>query len=155
MTIPTQLFVNGAWRPSSSGVTKPLINPATEETFAEVESADLQDVEAAVESAHRAWETGWRDLAPGKRSEVLFNVARLLREDIEQIAQLESRNIGKPIADARDEVALGARVFEYYAGALTDFLERRFQWRAGDSTSPCGSRWGWWRRLCRGIFRFP
>jgi betaine-aldehyde dehydrogenase len=78
-------------------------------------------VDAAVESAQRAWETGWRDLAPGKRTEVLFNVARKLRDHVEEIAQLETLHIGKPIGDARDEAALGARVFEYYAGAITQF----------------------------------
>ena len=62
-----------------------------------------------VESAHRAWESGWRDLTPGKRSDILFNVSRVLRENLEEIAQLETLHIGKPISDARDEAALGAR----------------------------------------------
>src|SRR5207302_7451545 len=51
----------------------------------------------------------------------LFNVARVLRENLEQIAQLETLHIGKPISDARDEAGLGARVFEYYAGAISKF----------------------------------
>jgi acyl-CoA reductase-like NAD-dependent aldehyde dehydrogenase len=98
-----------------------LINPATEQPFAEVAAADASDISMAVESAHRAWESGWRDLAPGKRTELLFNVSRVLRDNLEHIAQLETMHIGKPIADARDEAALGARVFEYYAGAITKF----------------------------------
>src|SRR5438034_11217039 len=119
MNLPTQLFLNGAFRNSSSGRCAPLINPAMEEPFVEVAAADSADVDSAVESAQRAWETGWRDLVPGKRTEILFNVARKLREDGEEIAQLETLQIGKPISDARDEAALGARVFEYYAGAIT------------------------------------
>ncbi len=87
----------------------------------EVAAADQADVTAAVESAHQAWESGWRDLTPGKRTEILFNVARVLRENLERIAQLETLHIGKPISDARDEAGLGARVFEYYAGAITKF----------------------------------
>ena len=121
MTIPTQMFVDGAWRNAKSGRRTPLINPATEETFTEVAAADVVDVEAAVESAHRAWESGWRDLSPGKRSEVLFRVAHALRDNVETIAQLETVQIGKPIADAREEAGLGARVFEFYAGAITKF----------------------------------
>ena len=121
MQLPTQLFINGAWRDAASGRRTKLINPATEEAFAEVAAADTADVNAAVESAHQAWESGWRDLAPGKRTEILFNVARVLRENLERIAQLETLHIGKPIADARDEAGLGARVFEYYAGAITKF----------------------------------
>src|SRR5437016_14307772 len=60
-------------------------------------------------------------MAPGKRAEILFNVAQQLRDNSEEIAQLEMRQIGKPISDARDEAALGARVFEYYAGAIGKF----------------------------------
>ena len=121
MNLPTQLFRDGGFRNSSSGRHASLINPATEEPFVEVAAADAADVDTAVESAQRAWETGWRDLAPGKRTEMLFNVARKLREHVEEIAQLETLQIGKPISDARDEAGLGARVFEYYAGAVTQF----------------------------------
>ena len=123
MTVPDMLFVDGQFRPSSSGGRSKLINPATEESFAEVAAAEVADVNAAVESSQRAWESGrgWRDLAPGKRTEILFNVARKLREHLEEIAGLETLQIGKPISDARDEAALGARVFEYYAGAITKF----------------------------------
>ena len=121
MPIPCQLFLDGAYRNSSSGRRTTLINPANEEPFAEVAAADVVDINGAVESAHRAWESGWRDLTPAKRSEILFNVSRVLKENLEEIAQLETLHIGKPITDARDEAALGARVFEYYAGAITKF----------------------------------
>src|SRR5438128_5173788 len=121
MNLPTQLFLDGGFRNSSSSRHASLTNPATEDPFLEVAAADAADVDTAVESAQRAWETGWRDLAPGKRTEILFNVARKLREHVEEIAQLETLQIGKPISDARDETALGARVFEYYAGAVSKF----------------------------------
>src|SRR5206468_725545 len=80
------------------------------------------EVNAAAESAHRAFAQTWRDLSPGKRTTILFNIARLLDQNLERLAQLECKNIGKPISDARDEVRLGARVFEYYAGAITKFF---------------------------------
>src|ERR1044071_6896415 len=121
MTVPDSLFVDGHTRRSSSGKTTALVNPAAEEPFAEVAAADGADVDAAVVSAQRAWESGWRDLAPGKRGEILFKIARVLRENLERIAQLETLHIGKPISDARDETTLGARVFEYYAGAIGKF----------------------------------
>jgi betaine-aldehyde dehydrogenase len=119
--IPTQLFINGEVRKSSTDKVISLINPATEEGIAEVASATVGDVSLAIEGAHQAYRRGWRDLAPGKRTEILFNIARLLRDNLERIAQLESQNVGKPIGDARDEAGLGARVFEYYAGAITKF----------------------------------
>jgi len=121
MKFPTQLFMDGAFRDSQSGRRTTLINPATEAALCDVVAADVAEVNAAVDSAHRAWESGWRDLAPGKRAEILFQIARKLREHLEEIAQLEMLQIGKPISDARDEIGLGARVFEYYAGAISRF----------------------------------
>src|SRR6266853_1075350 len=121
MNLPTQLFIDGSYRNSSTGRRSSLVNPATEEEFVEVAAAAPADVDAAVTSAHLAWKSGWRDLAPGKRAEILFRIARLLRDNLERIAQLETLNIGKPISDARDEAGLGARVFEYYAGSISNF----------------------------------
>ena len=119
---PTQLFFNGESRASGDGKRIPQINPATEEAFTEVAAATLADVDAAVKGAHRAFLDTWRDFTPCKRAGVLFNIARLIRENAETLAQLECRNIGKPITDARDEIHLGARVFEYYAGAVSKFF---------------------------------
>ncbi len=119
--LPTQLFINGEFRKPAKGKSMPLVNPATEETIVEVAAATGEDVNSAIEGAHRAYRQGWRDLTPGERTEILFNIARLLRENCERIAQLECQNVGKPISDARDEAGLGARVFEYYAGAITKF----------------------------------
>jgi betaine-aldehyde dehydrogenase len=113
--------VNGAWCEGRSGQRTGLVNPATEEIFAEISASSAADVSDAVDRAHAAWEGGWRDLAPGKRTEVLYSIARILRENLEELAQLERMQIGKPIADARDEIGLGARVFEYYAGAVGKF----------------------------------
>lgn len=115
------VFIDGEARPGEGGERMELINPATEEKWAEVQAAGLQDVERAVAGAQWAFVAGWRDLAPGKRAEILFRIARELRARAEEIAQLESLNVGKPIGDARDEAALGARVFEYYAGAVGKF----------------------------------
>lgn len=119
--LPSQLFVDGSYRDSRAGKRTPLVNPATEQIVCEVAAADASEADAAVVSAQKAWDSGWRDMAPGKRTEILFNVSRVLRENIEHIAQLEMLQVGKPIADARDEAGLGARVFEYYAGGITRF----------------------------------
>jgi len=99
--------MDGAFRDSQSSRRTTLINPATGTALCDVAAADVTEVNAAVESAQRAWESGWRDLAPGKRAAILFAVARKLRDNLEEIAQLEMLQIGKPISDARDEVGLG------------------------------------------------
>jgi hypothetical protein len=67
----------------------------------------------------------------GKRAEVLFAIAATLREHAEELAQSEMVNIGKPIVDARDEMALGARIFEYYAGAIGKFFRANHSGWAG------------------------
>ena len=118
---PTKLFINGELVTGHGSKRLPQINPATGETFTEVEAGSIRDVDIAVDGAQRAFELIWRDLSPGKRSDVLFKIAHGIRQQAELIAELESRNVGKPISDARDEVALGARIFEYYAGAVTKF----------------------------------
>lgn len=118
---PNRPFINGEYRSTAAEKRIRLINPATEDPITDVFGADLAEVNLAVEGAHRAWQQGWRDLAPGKRTEILFNVARQIRAKAAELAHAEMTNIGKPLADARDEIALGARVFEYYAGAVTKF----------------------------------
>ena len=121
MPFPTKLFINGNLCDASDHKTVGVINPATEETLCEVASASAKDVDAAVAGGQRTFEDSWRDLPPGKRTEVMFSIARVLRENLEELAQLESQMIGKPISDARDEIGLGARTFEYYAGAISRF----------------------------------
>ena len=121
MQVPTRPFIDGEFR-DTAGERVPMINPATEEPWCEVTSADGGAVDRAVNGAQRAWEQSWRDFTPGKRAEVLFAIARLIRQHAEELSQLDVRSVGKPIADARDEVALGARVFEYYAGAVGKFF---------------------------------
>ncbi len=118
----TELFINGQLQISREGRTTPQINPATEEIFCEVSAAGVPDLQEAVEGAQQAFAQGWRDIIPRRRTDLLFNIARLIRENLEALARLESQNIGKPIRDARDEIGLGARVFEYYAGAVTKFF---------------------------------
>jgi betaine-aldehyde dehydrogenase len=118
----TKLFLNGDFKASSDGKTIAQTNPATEHAFCEVSAASVADVQNAVEGAHRTFEREWRDVAPRKRTDILFNIARVIRDNLETLAQLECQNIGKPISDARDEIGLGARVFEYYAGAITKFF---------------------------------
>src|SRR5687767_9921900 len=117
---PTGIFIDGEPR-AGRGESIGIINPATEETWTSVKGAGADDVDRAVAGAGRAFEQDWCFLAPGKRAEVMYDVARLIRAHRDELAMLDVRSVGKPIADARDEVMLGARVFEYYAGAIAHF----------------------------------
>jgi acyl-CoA reductase-like NAD-dependent aldehyde dehydrogenase len=94
-----------------------VLNPATEETIAEVEAAGIEETDAAVAYAKEAF-PGWRAVAPADRAGLLRRLATLVEEHGEELARLESRNVGKPIQGARGEVGMVAQVFHYYAGAV-------------------------------------
>ena len=94
-----------------------VLNPATEEAIAEVEAAGVEETDAAVARAREAF-PAWRAVAPADRARLLRRVATLVEEHGEELARLESRNVGKPIAGARGEVGMVAQVFHYYAGAV-------------------------------------
>ena len=94
-----------------------IVNPATEETIAEVEAAGVDETDAAVARAKDAF-PAWRAVAPADRARLLRRLATLVEEHGEELARLESRNVGKPIAGARGEVGMVAQVFHYYAGAV-------------------------------------
>ena len=94
-----------------------VINPATEETIATLEEAGVEETDAAVARA-RAVFPAWRDVSPRDRGRLLRRLATLVEEHSEELARIESQNVGKPIAGARGEVGMVADVFHFYAGAV-------------------------------------
>jgi len=94
-----------------------VLNPATEETIAEVPAATVDETDAAVAAARAAY-PAWRAVAPGDRGRLLRRLSGLVEEHGEELARLESRNAGKPISDARGEIGMVADVFQFYAGAI-------------------------------------
>jgi betaine-aldehyde dehydrogenase len=94
-----------------------ILNPATEETIAEIEAAGVDETDAAVARAREAF-PDWRAVAPTDRARLLRRLATLVEEHGEELSRLESRNVGKPIQGARGEVGMVAQVFHYYAGAV-------------------------------------
>jgi acyl-CoA reductase-like NAD-dependent aldehyde dehydrogenase len=93
-----------------------VVEPATEEVLAEFPAADADAADAAVARAKEAF-PAWRDLDPTSRAAILRSIGDAVEERLEDLAQLESRNVGKPIGDSRGEVGMVAHVFHYYAGA--------------------------------------
>src|SRR4051794_8489008 len=98
-------------------MTVTVINPATEGAIATLESAGVEETDAAVARAKAAF-PAWRDVAPRDRGRLLRRLATLVEEHGEELARIESQNVGKPIAGARGEVAMVADVFHFYAGAV-------------------------------------
>jgi betaine-aldehyde dehydrogenase len=98
-------------------VTLTVLNPATEEPIAELEQAGVQEADEAVARARAAF-PAWRAVAPADRGRLLRRLAELVEENAEELARIESRNVGKPIAGARGEIGMVANVFHFYAGAV-------------------------------------
>jgi betaine-aldehyde dehydrogenase len=94
-----------------------VLDPATEEVIAELPSAGVEELDAAVARA-RARFPAWSQVAPSDRARLLRAIGTAIEIGAEELAQSECRNAGKPIRDARDEVALVAELFHYYAGAV-------------------------------------
>ena len=94
-----------------------VLNPATEEPIAELEQAGVEETDAAVARAKAAF-PAWRAVAPTDRARLLRRLATLVEEHGEELARIESRNVGKPISGARAEVGMVAQVFHFYAGAV-------------------------------------
>jgi 1-pyrroline dehydrogenase len=98
------------------GATCVVLNPATGEVLARVPTASEADVDRAVEAARRAF-PGWRDTTPGERAARLFELAAALEEHAEELAALESSNVGKPISLAREEMPVTIDNVRFFAGA--------------------------------------
>src|SRR5881394_3849622 len=109
-------LVGGEWIDSTSGETMEVLNPATGETIAEVPRGTAEDIGRAVESAKQALPE-WLETTPGERAEALLKLADLLDEHAEELAQLESTNVGKPLPAARDEMPVSSDNIRFFAGA--------------------------------------
>ncbi|HWY59465.1 MAG TPA: aldehyde dehydrogenase family protein [Terriglobales bacterium] len=118
-----QMYVNGEWVDSKSNKTFPVYDPATEEVIAQVPEANADDVNRAVSAAKAAFENGpWASTTAQERGRVLFRLADKIRQNAAMLAELESRNTGKPIVEAEFDIADVATCFEYYGGLATKIL---------------------------------
>ena len=115
-----QLHINGEFAASRSSALLDVINPATEEVIARVPDADAGDVDRAVQAARAAFDEGpWKDATAQDRGRVLFKLAEIVRARADELAEIETRNSGKPIVEAEGDIADVATCFEYYGGLAT------------------------------------
>jgi acyl-CoA reductase-like NAD-dependent aldehyde dehydrogenase len=116
MAIEAKQYINGEWISSSSGNTAPRENPTNvSEIVGSYPLATAKETAAAIEAAHQALGP-WKSLPGAARSEILHRVANLLDEQKEEIARTMTREMGKPIGEARGEVKRGVVLLRYYAG---------------------------------------
>src|SRR5260370_14599503 len=117
MTIEHRVL-GGELVPPEDGKTFAVTEAGSGKPFVEVAEAGHEDVERAVRAAYRAFEEGrWPRMSGTARGRILLQAATLVRQRLEEIATTEARNAGKPIRDARGEIALVAAVLEYWGGA--------------------------------------
>src|SRR5919109_3687797 len=109
-------FVGGEWVDAVEGGTMEVVNPATGETIAEVPASTAADVDRAVEAAKRALPE-WLETTPKDRATLLLQLADVVEEHADELAQLESLNVGKPIAVAQEEIPAIADNLRFFAGA--------------------------------------
>ena len=114
-----QMMIGGEHVDAADGQTFDVVNPATSEVIAHAPLGGAEDVNRAVQAATKAFEDpkGWATWSAAKRGRAMAKFAGLVREHLEDLAQLESRNVGKPISGARGEALAVSFVFDYYAGA--------------------------------------
>ncbi|KIC28060.1 aldehyde dehydrogenase [Leisingera sp. ANG-M6] len=120
LSFRSQAFIDGKFTDAVSGKTFASVNPATGEVLAQVAECDAEDVDRAVAVGRRAFEDGrWSRMAPGDRKAVMLKLADLIRENLEEMALLDSLDMGKLVTDAATIDAPGsAHFFQWYAEAI-------------------------------------
>src|SRR5271156_2038251 len=114
----TKLLIDGKWRDSVGGETFATINPATEEVIAEVAEGDAADIDLAVKAARKAFDSGaWRTMDARDRGRLMNKLADLIEANIDELAQLETLDNGKPIRESRHgDLPLVVDCLRYSAG---------------------------------------
>ncbi|WP_286184679.1 aldehyde dehydrogenase family protein [Bacillus sp. SD075] len=123
-----KMFINGEWVNSTSGEKRDVLNPATGKVIAQAAEGTQEDVDAAVEAAKYAfYEGGWWGTPAVERARILFKIADKIEEKAEELAALETLDNGKPLREARYDIADSAACFRYYAGLATKPTGQTFE----------------------------
>ena len=125
-TLP--MFLGGEWVQAAEGGTRAILNPADNEPIAQVADASVADAETAIGHARQAFDSGpWPKMRAQERATFLFKLADLIDANAEALAMLETRNNGKPLREAKFDVADAASCFRYYGGLITKPLGQTFE----------------------------
>ena len=118
---PKKMLIDGRWLSSVSGKTFEVVNPATEEVIAHVAEGDKEDIDLAVKAARQAFESGpWSAITPSERGRMVSKIGDLILDNLDELAELESLDNGKPVTVARvADVPLAADIFHYMSGWAT------------------------------------
>ncbi|MGH8850345.1 MAG: aldehyde dehydrogenase family protein [Casimicrobiaceae bacterium] len=114
---PPQHFIANAHVPAASGATLPMIDPSDGHAFAAIARGNATDVDRAVRAAQQARDGAWGALPPAQKGRLLGKLSRAVLDHFDELAQIEARDCGKPLTQARNDVTAIARYFEFYGGA--------------------------------------
>jgi betaine-aldehyde dehydrogenase len=116
---PYQMYIDGQFVDAANGQTFEVYDPATEESIATCPAGEAADIDRAVQAATKAFYGGWRTVAAQERGRILFRLAERVRARRAELAELETRNSGKPIVESEYDMDDTATCFEYYGGLAT------------------------------------
>jgi betaine-aldehyde dehydrogenase len=117
MASTAKMWIGGEWVAARGKATRPVIDPATGAVIANVPEATADDVKDAVKAARKAFDAGpWHEMQHRDRGTILFKVAEGIRARAAELAETDTKNMGKPIVESEFDVADAAHCFEYYAG---------------------------------------
>ncbi|SVD85739.1 uncharacterized protein METZ01_LOCUS438593, partial [marine metagenome] len=120
---PRQIFINGKWQDAASGKTFPVYNPASGQEIAQVAEGDSEDIARAVSAARKVFDDPnhiWNTMTPSDRGKLIWRIGDLIMENLDELAELESLDNGKPMGVAKvADVPLSADLFHYMAGWTT------------------------------------
>lgn len=127
-----QNLIGETWQAAVSGKTIPMVDPSTGTIFAEIAASGREDIDLAVRAARHAFDEGaWGKLAAFERGRLLMKLAMAVLDHAEELAQLEARDCGKPLKQARADVTATARYFEFYGGAADKLHGETIPYLAG------------------------
>lgn len=112
-----QILIDGTWGPAASGDTVPLFGPSTGAEIARIARGGKDDIARAVKAARKAFEGTWGATAAVDRGRLLTKLGRLITDNFDALAGIEAEDTGKPMKQARNDIAACARYFEFYGGA--------------------------------------
>ena len=112
-----KMFIGGQWIAAQDEQTVPVFSPVDGEQFDSISRGNAHEVDLAVKAATRALEGSWGRLSATERGRIMMRIAQNVLDDIDGLSKLESKDTGKPISNARNDVTILARYFEFYGGA--------------------------------------
>jgi aldehyde dehydrogenase (NAD+) len=131
VTTPPEHFIGNRWVAPAAGATLPMIDPSDGAPFASIASGTAEDVHRAVASARQASSGIWGRCSPAEKGRLLAKLGRAIADHGDELALIEARDCGKPLAQARNDVAACARYFEFYGGACDKLAGETIPYPAG------------------------